>query len=337
MGESSARNMRLAIAAGVLAAIALASGAPEPARLAQAQGMPKAEATPNTPAARRGKTKLVEFEAAPFPFDDQYVNPRTGKPFIGADRAHRTPQGRVYSEDQTYSDSRVLLHIPDGFDVRKPAVVVIFFHGHRATIGRDVLARQRVADQISLSRANAVLVAPQFAVNASDSAPGSFWEPGLFDAFLNEASEQLALLHGESGSVRAFDRMPVVIVGYSGGFLPAAWAIHHGNSNKRLRGVVLMDALYGELDKFERWIAGDRSRFFVSGYLGSTRARNLQLQRTLAERNIKYSMSLDGNLQRGSVVFIAGGEGENHTDYVTRAWVANPISDLLNRLPEYRR
>jgi hypothetical protein len=310
-------------------------------RLAQAPSAPKSERAPATAAARKSKTGLVEFEAAPFPFDDDYVNPRTGKPFIGTDpsgkRSHRTPSGRVYSEDETYSDSRVLLHIPDGFDLRKPAVIVIFFHGHRATIKRDVLARQRVADQISLSQSNAVLVAPQFAVNASDSAPGGFLEPGLFDAFLNEASEQLALLHGQSGTVRVFDQMPVIIIGYSGGFLPAAWAIHHGNANKRLRGVVLMDALYGELDKFERWILDDRSRFFVSGYLGSTRARNLQLQRTLAERNIPFRMALDGPLQRGSVVFIPGGEGENHTDYVTRAWAPNPISDLLNRLPEYRR
>jgi len=230
----------------------------------------------------------------------------------------------------------VLLHIPKGFDIRKPGVVVIFFHGHRATITRDVLDRQRVADQISLSNANAVLVAPQFAVNASDSSAGNFWTPGLFTLFLNEASEQLAILHGFLGMARDFDKLNVVIVGYSGGFAPVAWAIHHGGSNERMRGVILLDALYGELDKFEKWIIGDRyRRFFVSGYLGSTRAR--KLQQMLDNRGIKYRMALDDRIRPGSITFLPGRNGENHHSYVTKAWTDNPLADILNRLPEYRR
>jgi hypothetical protein len=285
---------------------------------------PKTYVRPNPPpVASEAKTKLVEFENAPFPFDS------------GPDPRRRK---NVSLEDERFSDPRVLLHIPKGFDIRKPGVMVIFFHGHRANLKRDVLARQRVADQISLSKANAVLVAPQFAVNASDSSAGNFWTPGLFTLFLNEASEQLAILHGHLGLARDFDRLNVIIVGYSGGFAPVSWAIHHGGANDRLRGVVLLDALYGELDKFEKWITGDRARrFFVSGYLGSTRARNLQLQQFLDHRNIPYRMSLDERIAPGSITFLPGRNGENHNSYVTRAWVENPIADLLNRLPEYRR
>ena len=210
------------------------------------------------------KTKLVEFENAPFPFDSG-VDPRRRK---------------VSPEHERYSDPRVLLHIPKGFDVRKRGVIVIFFHGHRATITRDVLDRQRVADQISLSHANAVLVAPQFAVNASDSSAGNFWTPGVFKWFLQDVSTELSFLHGNGvagiGLRDDYDKLDIMVVGYSGGFAPVAWAIHHGGANERMRGVVLLDALYGELDKFEKWILGDRQRrFFVSGYLGSTRARNL--------------------------------------------------------------
>ena len=290
------------------------------------------------PARKPSKTKLVEFEYAPFPFEG--TDPRTGRPFINADetgRPGRVTRGGFKPEDQTYADQRVLLHIPEGFDVRRPAAIVVFFHGHRATIASDVLTRQRVAEQISLSHANAVLVAPQFAVNAADSSAGSFWEPDLFRLFLEETSEQLALLNGVPGTTLIFDRMPVIIIGYSGGYSPTAWAIHHSSTNKRLRGVVLLDALYGELDKFETWIKRDRSRFFVSAYLGSTRARNLELQRTLADQNIPLRTSLEPRLRPGSVVFIAGGADERHSSFVTQAWATNPISDLLNRLPEYRR
>ncbi|MCC7346472.1 MAG: alpha/beta hydrolase [Variibacter sp.] len=295
---------------------------PATTRLAEVQSPPKRSGRPS-PVALEAKTALVEFENAPFPFDS------------GTDPRRR----KVVSLDsERYSDPRVLLHIPQGFDIRKAGVIVIFFHGHRATIKRDVLDRQRVADQISLSRANAVLVAPQFAVNASDSSAGNFWTPGLFTLFLNEASEQLAILHGFLGLARDFDRLNVLIVGYSGGFAPAAWAIHHGGSNERMRGVVLLDALYGELDKFEKWILADRyRRFFISGYLGSTRARNLQFQQMLDNRSVKYRMSLEERIRPGSITFLPGRNGENHHSYVTRAWTGNPLADILNRLPEYRR
>ena len=299
----------------------------QPLLQAQAQPQPKRTTRPTpSPVTTEAKTKLVEFENAPFPFDSG-VDPRRRK---------------VSPEHERYSDPRVLLHIPKGFDVRKRGVIVIFFHGHRATITRDVLDRQRVADQISLANANAVLVAPQFAVNASDSSAGNFWTPGVFKWFLQDVSTELSFLHagGYTGiDLRdGYDKLDLMVVGYSGGFAPVAWAIHHGGANERLRGVVLLDALYGELDKFEKWILGDRNRrFFVSGYLGSTRARNLQLQKMLDDRNVPYRMSLDDRIRPGSITFIPGKNGERHNDYVTRAWTPNPLADLLNRLPEYRR
>ena len=318
--------------AAVLVAAVVATVAAADLANAQSLSQEKAEPQPKrttrpapSPVALEAKTKLVEFENAPFPFDS------------GPDPRKRRKKA-VSLEDERYSDPHVLLHIPQGFDIRKSGVIVIFFHGHRANLKRDVLTRQRVADQISLSKANAVLVAPQFAVNASDSSAGNFWTPGLFTLFLNEASEQLAILHGFLGLARDFDRLNVIIVGYSGGFAPVAWAIHHGGANDRLRGVILLDALYGELDKFEKWITGDRlRRFFISGYLGSTRARNLQLQTMLDNRNISYRMALDERIRPGSITFLPGRNGENHHSYVTRAWVENPLADILNRLPEYRR
>jgi len=291
------------------------------------------------PTPKPGKTKLVEFEMSPFPYEG--INPATGRPFINVDetgrRGRMTGSGRVYWEDETYSDQRVLLHIPDGFDIKKPGLIVVFFHGHGAAVDRDVRDRQRIAEQIASSRANAVLVAPQMAVKAADSSAGIFWEQGMFAQFLNEAAEQLALLYGVPGSTRLFDRMPVVIISYSGGYLATAWCIYHGGANDRVRGVILLDSLYGEMDKFERWIVNNRNTFFVSAYLGSTRARNLEMQRILSERHLPVATSLDGPLRPGNIIILSGGSGDNHTDFANRAWGKNPVTDLLNRLPEYRR
>jgi hypothetical protein len=319
---------RLAVPAVALAVLAAAVA---PA-LAQIQ-----KAAP--PAQTQTKTKLVEFEMSPFPYEG--INPATGRPFINVDeggrRGRMTGRGTVLWEDETYSDQRVLLHIPQGFDIRKPAIMIVFFHGHGAAIDRDVRDRQRVAEQIARSGANAVLVAPQMAVKAADSSAGIFWEQGMFAQFLNEASEQLALLHGGLGITRTFDKMPVMLVAYSGGYLATAWCVHHGGANDRLRGVVLLDALYGELDKYERFIESNRKAFFVSAYLGSTRARNLELLRTLQERKVPVTTELGGQVRPGYVAIVPGGQGDNHTDFANRAWGTNPITELLDRMPEYRR
>ena len=305
--------------------------------------LPRPRPTPRVPRPRLssfpGKTEVMELESAPFPYDGN--NPSTGKPFFDVFYdgrfGRRGARGQVYWENETYTDPRVLLHIPKGFDIRKPAVMIVFFHGHGARIERDVRDRQQVAAQITRSDANAVIVAPQFAVDAADSSPGAFWEPGFFDEFLSEASEQLATMLGQPRTVRTFFKMPLIFISYSGGFVPTAWAMRLGHIKDRLRGIVLMDSLYGETNRFEDWIVNNRRGFFISGYLTSTRARNLELQRSLAEKKIPYTMSLDGDLKPGSVVFIPGHSEDSHRDYVTQAWTVDPIADILNRLPEFKQ
>ena len=68
----------------------------------------------------------------------------------------------------------------------------MFFHGNQATLTRDVLERQQTARQLAQSDLNAVLVAPQLAVDAADSSAGNFWRPGAFAQFLDEAESKLA-------------------------------------------------------------------------------------------------------------------------------------------------
>src|SRR5260370_8329549 len=126
-------------------------------------------------------------------------NPRTEEPSLnlsrGDRRGHRSYSGRVYWQDETYSDSRVLMHVPEHFDVRKPGVIVVFFHGNGATLERDVRDRQLVPQQISDSGANAVLLAPQLAVDAADSSPGKFWQPAGFKRFIDESAGHPAPPH----------------------------------------------------------------------------------------------------------------------------------------------
>lgn len=346
-GNRWSRAAPAALAAVFTLLLALTAGA-DPSWAAKARPAPgvaeKLVPAPHQVQSRAGplkkaRTALIGFETAPFPY--RGTVPRTGKPFLEVDeegrRSHTTPYGRRYWEDETYSDNRVLLHIPKGFDVRRPSLMIVFFHGHGATLERDVLRRQRVADQISRSGANAVLIAPQFAVDAADSSAGRFWEPGAFGRFMGEAASALAKLHGDPLSRRTFASSPVVFVAYSGGYLAAAACASHGGLNKRLRGVVLLDALYGEVGKFASWIENDPSAFFVSAYLGSTRDKNAELAEILTARDIGYATALDRPLHQGDVAILAGADEVSHRSFVTKAWVEHPIEDLLRRLPGYRR
>ena len=158
--------------------------------------------------------------------------PGSGRPFLNAGdqsrRGHVNFRGHVLWESQTFSDDRVLLHIPPGFDPRRPAVMVVFFHGHGANLARDVRDRQLVPAQITGAGANAVLVAPQFAVDAANSSAGKFWEPNGFKRFLDEAAVKLAYMYGDPRSAAAFSRMPIVIVAYSGGFGPTLSVLDRG-------------------------------------------------------------------------------------------------------------
>jgi hypothetical protein len=77
---------------------------------------------PDISVVRQANTRLIGFENSAFPYSG--TNPRTG------------------SAGSRYGDNRVLVHVPSGFDLRKPGVIVVFFHGHGATLQRDVRDRQ---------------------------------------------------------------------------------------------------------------------------------------------------------------------------------------------------
>ncbi len=291
--------------------------------------------TAPTPLQREPRTALVKFGSAPFPYSGTV--PTTGEPFLNVlengRKGHRTARGGVLWESTTFGDNRVLLHIPRGFDVTKPAVMVVFFHGHGAELTRDVLNRQNVPEQISMSGMNAVLVAPQFAVDAADSSAGRFWEPGGFTRFVKEAGQKLAALDNKPAAAARFGNLPVIIVAYSGGYLPAAYSIRQGGLGKKLKGLVLMDGLYGEMDDFIHFIRTSKSSFFISSYTASTRRQNMALAATLKAQHIPFDTSIRRNLwQRGGVALIETENTVRHRDFVSEAWTGNPITDILDKL-----
>ena len=311
--------------------------APQPPRTVRTEPVRVASLTPTLTLPRNEReelTTLVSMKSSAFPYFG--TNPRSDEPFLniskGDRKGHRSYSGKVYWQDETYNDSRVLVHVPETFDVKKPGVIVVFFHGNGATLERDVRNRQLVPQQISDSGVNAVLLAPQMAVNAADSSAGKFWQPGGFKRFIDESASHLARLYGDPKSAQAFANLPIVIVGYSGGFLPTAWSLEVGGVPNRVRGVFLLDAVYGELDKFASWIEKNRTGFFVSSYTRHTKRHDQELMQMLRDRGITVTESMDGPLQPGSVVFVQTPGGVTHRDYVTQAWTEHPVKDVLVKM-----
>jgi len=244
---------------------------------------------------------------------------------------------RVYYQDETYSDRRTLLALPAGFDLGKPAAIVVFFHGNAATLQRDVVARQHVLDQLQASTLNAALIAPQFAVDALDSSAGRFWQKGAFATFMAEAAVKLADLLGDAGAHKTFAKLPILLVAFSGGYNPAIYAATVGGAKHRIHGLVLLDALSGEAGRFVNWIRDSRKfAFFLSTYSEATAGLNAVVQSRLQAHRVPFATGLPAELRPGEVAFHAT-PGVVHVDYVTKAWVTNPLTWVLNRVPGMAR
>jgi hypothetical protein len=290
------------------------------------------------PPPKEAKTQLVAFDASAFPY--RGFIPGSNKPFLdardGTRRGHTSLRGDVYWEDPTYSDRRSLLYLPPGFDPARPVLIVLYLHGQGATLERDVVVRQAVPRQIADTGANIALVAPQLALDAGDSSAGNFWRGGHFARYLDEAAERLMRLYGERSAGRGFNLAPVVIVAYSGGYLSAAYALERGGANHRIKGVILMDALYGDEDKFATWFAARRRQaFLLSAYTDSTREENATLQGLLAKKRIPFTRSVPRTLSAGTAAFVATGGLDMHGDFVTRAWQPDPLEKALAAIPGY--
>jgi hypothetical protein len=149
---------------------------------------------------------------------------------------------------------------------------------------------------------------------------------------VTESADHLARLYGDPSAAKAFANMPVIIVGYSGGFVPTAWSLEVGGLGNRVRGVFLLDAVYGELDKFASWIENNRSGFFVSSYTHYTARHDQELMRMIRAKGIAVSEDIDGPLRPGSVVFVETPEGVTHRSYVTHAWTRDPVKEVLVKM-----
>ena len=298
------------------------------ARTAPKQAISK---KPVRPAQSSGE--LINLGVSAYPLQANLQIPGTTEAFFQTDeggRFHVAPRGGKLYEETTYGDPRSLLVLPP--HLSKPRALVVFFHGNLATLERDVVVRQRVVAQFEHSGLDAALVAPQLAVNALDSSPGHFYERGFFDRYLAAAGAALAERSHGRFTAADVDALPVIVVAYSGGYLATAYSLpQQSGTTRRIVGVILLDALFGEEQKFADWLATKPGAFFVSAYSASSAALNTKLADDLARIGATPLHALPPMLQSGDIV-LQPALTAVHNDFVTAAWTRDPLAAVLKRV-----
>jgi hypothetical protein len=57
----------------------------------------------------------------------------------------------------------------------------------------------------------------------------------------------------------------------------------------------------------------------------------------LTDRGVGFSTTLPARLTPGSVTLLSVGDDIAHNDFMTRAWVPDPLRAALGRIPDFAR
>jgi len=278
-------------------------------------------------------TTLIRFSHSPFPYNESL---NAEKPFFDVNeqgrRGHNSLRGGIYWEDERYNDNRVLISTPSHFKPSKPAVIVVYLHGNLATLERDVRDRQSIPEQVAASGLNAILVAPQFALDAQDSSPGNFAGENFFEKFLVEVANKTGKWKRNRDLVKSLRNAKVIIVAYSGGYQAAAAILENGGANDRIAGVILLDALYGREQTFADLFTNNSRRFLISTFTEAARAPNENLKTLLQKNNKNITETLPEKILPGTLSFISLGPDVDHYTLLEGSWVEKPLADILRRV-----
>ena len=281
------------------------------------------------------KTALVRFEISPFPYRGEV--PEKNQPFLdvvdGERRGHHTARGGTYWEDQTYSDQRVLLHIPRLRSAPTRAHDRLL-HGNEATLSRDVRERQQVPRQ-SPNRGSTPCWWRRNSRSTRSTRARAASGSRACSRNHHRGGRALTVLYGDerargvprrAGGDRGLQRRL-----QPGGVRPACRPRRRPPAR---RGAVRRS--YGQFDKFADWRASGRRPSSSAASARRRARRTPRLQRMLRERGVRFQNALPANLTRGSVTFVDATDDIKHVDFMTEAWVDDPLKVVLREFPASR-
>lgn len=231
-----------------------------------------------------GVTLMLELEHAPFP---------------SAGSWHRDPTVLVFVPKHHRPG-------PDG-----AISFVVHFHGHNSSAERATVAHQ-LREQLFDSKQNAILVVPELAVMAPDSAAGKLEAPGALARMLEDVLRTLDVREARAAlgaSAPSAGAVPgrVCVSAHSGGYHAAACAIRVGGA--KVHEVYLFDALYADTEVFRDWVIAGRGKpmgarhKFVSYFTaGTTEANTRRLFSELEQAGVACAQeTTEGTLSREDI------------------------------------
>lgn len=210
-----------------------------------------------------------------------------------------------------YRDATVIAFVPRHFRASRDGSVsvIVHFHGHSTTAERATNAHQ-LREQLFDSKQNAILLVPEIAVMAPDSAAGKLETPGAFARLIDDALRTLSDAR-EARAALGSAALPsdatigrVCVSAHSGGYHAAALALKHGGA--AVRETYLFDALYSDVDVFRDWVIAGRGRPMSSRHklvsyftAGTTETNTKKLFADLAQAGVDVATeSVEGTLSR---------------------------------------
>ncbi len=288
-------------------------------------------------AATTERTFVRALNTAPFPYEGKYADSQVDffdyvDPKNGA-RFHTNRYGQRFAEADHYRDSSVIFHLSPGFDPGRPFSLVFFFHGNQSSASES-FRDFRLGEQLDRSGRNAVLIVPQLARQAADSSPGKFFRAGAFKAFLADVAATLAERCGAQHLER-FRQAPLVLTGFSGGYKAVAYILDRGGATSRIKAVLLLDALYEDVDKFSDWLtrnAGRRAFVLLAGKGASSATNGRALAHFLRQHEVEIDKTWPTTLARGGIHLVEC--GTEHLQIPVAGPPALPIARFLDALPK---
>lgn len=240
-----------------------------------------------------------------------------------------------------YHDDTTLVFVPAHFRYRpnEGVAVLVHFHGHNTTAERAIVAHE-LREQLAESRQNAVLIVPQLAYLAADSACGKLEAPGGLARLVREALSMTARVGGETLGESEFSADAAVgtvcLSAHSGGYHAAACSLRSGGLD--VRETYLFDALYSDSDIFRDWVIERRGEplhhrhklvsYFLPG--AATDVNNRALQAALQRASVLTELEgEEGELSRHELSHAEAVFVQTSLYHSNVTWETNALRDCL--------
>jgi hypothetical protein len=254
-------------------------------------------------------------------------------PFPHPKRAEgHTYNGKTFPADIHYSDSSVMVFIPNGFKEGKKVDFVVHFHGWWNNID-SVLWQFKLIEKFVNSGKNAILIVPEGPKNAPDSFDGKLEDESGFKRFMNDVVNSLVTEKKLKTKIIG----NIILSGHSGGYHVMAFILMRGRMLDNIKEVYLFDALYGETEKYVYWYDHYKGKMInIFTVSGGTKGETENLMDDLKGWGIPYLLTKDTEvtekeMKSNKLIFLSTDLGHNEVltaDYFTKYLKASLLGNI---------